>query len=67
VTRKLLAADVAAELGVSSRRVMQLVSEGRLRADLAGVRSPVHVFDAADVAALAGGRASRAIDREGPR
>ncbi len=63
MTRKLLIGDVAARLGCSTSRVGQLVAEGRLAAELVGERTPVHVFDAADVEALAGARASDALDR----
>jgi hypothetical protein len=61
--RRMLAADVARALGVTTSRVNALVEEGVLPvAEVVG-GSGVRIFDPADVAGLAGERASRAAER----
>lgn len=63
-----LTSDAAEILGVSDERVRQLVTEGRLSvAAMAGRRKPIALFDVSDVEALAGGRASAALDRAARR
>lgn len=64
----LLTCDAAEILGVTDDRVRQLVVEGRLSvAATAGRRKAIALFAAADVEALAGGRANAAIERAARR